>query len=74
MSPKIIEGLFFVIGLGVCMYALFNRGSVIPSRVSSETRSGSGKKSAVGGRGAYLLIGSSMIVYGLVELMWRSAS
>ncbi len=58
MYPKVLEGMALVIGMCLLMHALF----------SHET----GKRSLYRGRAAYLLLGSSLLAYGIAEVMLRS--
>ncbi len=74
MFPKFIEGFSLVIGLCVCMYALFNSDAGVRSESSAAGQPRSRGNVPARVKAAYLLVGCSLLVYGLAEVIWRSAS
>ena len=73
MEPKLIEGLSLLIGLFIILHALF---SDTTDRTSATISPDRGEKRTTGGRwrAAYLLAGSSLLLYGLAEVMRQSVS
>lgn len=74
MSPKLFEGLSLIVGLCVCMYALFNSNLTPTSAPVASTPPKRNRKAPLHSRAAYLLAGSSLLAYGLAEVLLRSAS
>ncbi len=73
MEPKLIEGLSLLIGLFIILHALF---SDTTEGTSAAIAPSTQQKRSAGGRwrAAYLLAGSSLLLYGLAEVMRQSVS
>ena len=71
MFSKFLEGLSLVIGMCVLMIAVFSDDR----RASPARNTPTGKPAAKGAprhrRAAYLAFGSSLLIYGLVEVVLR---
>ncbi len=78
MFPKLMEGIALVIGMCILMHAFLSDGTSRPSAATegpaAEEARPASRKGLTKGRAAYLLFGSSLLVYGFAEVMLRSFS
>ena len=71
MFPKLLEGISLVIGMCFLMHSLVSEAATRRPETPAEQKQRRLQDRLRRGRAAYVAIGSSLLVFGLVEMMFR---